>query len=161
MKLSHSPDEKLEGTTFTVYTYVVKQGRPVGTRDVMRGAKLSSPSVAYRHLQKLEAMGLLQKNEYGEYIVKEKATIRGYLWIGKRLIPRMMFYSFIFMGVLALELAVLAIHFSVEDYKFKVFFLLLTLVTVVAMILFFVEGIMLQVRSKRDSSINDGAQTLS
>ncbi len=133
----------------------------MGTRDVMRGAKLSSPSVAYRHLQKLEAMGLLQKNEYGEYIVKEKATIRGYLWIGKRLIPRMMFYSFIFMGVLALELAVLAIHFSVEDYKFKVFFLLLTLITVAAMILFFVEGIMLQVRSKGGSSTNDGAQTLS
>lgn len=148
-KLSYSADEKLEGTTFTVYAYVVKQGKPVGTRDVMRGAKLSSPSVAYRHLQKLEAMGLLQKNEYGEYVVKEKASVRGYLWVGRRLVPRMMLYSFIFMVVLALELVVLAIHFSVEDYKFKVFFLLLTIVTVAAMILFFAEGLMLLVKSKR------------
>ncbi|MGF3521617.1 MAG: hypothetical protein ACQXXJ_00790 [Candidatus Bathyarchaeia archaeon] len=154
-KLSYSADEKLEGTTFTVYTYVVKQGKPVGTRDVMRGAKLSSPSVAYRHLQKLEAMGLLQKNEYGEYVVKEKATVRGYLWVGRRLVPRMMVYSFIFLGVLALELAVLAIHFSVEDYKFKVFFLLLTLVTAAAMILFLAEGVFLLLRSKRSSSNAD------
>ncbi|MCX8150583.1 MAG: hypothetical protein N3D85_03665 [Candidatus Bathyarchaeota archaeon] len=156
MNLSRSQDEKLEGTTFRVYTYVVKEGKPVGTREVMRGANLSSPSVAYRHLQKLEAMGLLQKNEYGEYVVKEKANIRGYLWIGKRLVPRMMFYSFIFMFILAVELVVLAIHFSVEDYKFKVFFLLLTLITVAAMILFLVEGIILLIRSRRGSSVVDG-----
>lgn len=144
-----SSGEKLEGTTFVVYSYVVKAGRPVGTRDVMRGAKLSSPSVAFRHLQKLEVMGLLQKNEYGEYVVKEKVNIRGYIWVGKRLVPRMLVYSFIFLGVLAVELAVLAIHFSVEDYKFKVFFLLLILVTAAAVVLFLVEAVMLFVKSKR------------
>lgn len=141
-----------------MYTYVVKQGKPVGTRDVMRGARLSSPSVAYRHLQKLEAMGLLQKNEYGEYVVKEKVAVRGYLWVGRRLVPRMMVYSFVFMGILALELVVLAIHFSVEDYKFKVFFFLLTLVTAAAMVLFLVEGVMLLVKSKRGSPTEDGEQ---
>ena len=51
----------LTGNTLIVYTYVVGENRPVGTRDVMRGANLSSPSVAHRHLQKLEAMGLLEK----------------------------------------------------------------------------------------------------
>jgi hypothetical protein len=148
-------DEKLEGTTFTVYVYAVKAGRPVGTRDVMRGAKLSSPSVAFRHLQKLEAMGLLQKNEYGEYIVKEKANIRGYIWVGKRLVPRMLLYSFVFVGILILEIAVLVIHFSVEDYKFKIFFSLLMIVTAIPLVLFLVEGILLVLKSKRETSTNN------
>ncbi len=64
-----------EGTTLNVYSYVVKKGKPVGPREVMRGANLSSPSVAYWHLQKLENAGLLQKNGAGEYIVKEKTSI--------------------------------------------------------------------------------------
>ena len=71
---------ELEGTTFTVYFYVLKESKPVGPREVMRGANLSSPSVAYRHLQKLEDLGLLEKNEKGRYIIKEKAKISGYLW---------------------------------------------------------------------------------
>ena len=66
-----------------MYLFIVKEKRPVGPRDVMRGARLSSPSVAYRHLQKLETMGLLIKNENGNYIAKEKAAIRGYVWVVK------------------------------------------------------------------------------
>ncbi len=117
----------------------------------MRGANLSSPSVAYRHLQKLEASGLLQKTEYGEYIVKEKANIRGYFWIGRNLVPRMLFYSFFFLGILIAELFVFAFHFSVSDYEFKVFFFYLTLITGSAMTLFLVEGVLLLVRAKGSS----------
>jgi hypothetical protein len=58
-------NDALEGNALVVYAYVAKEGKPVGTRDVLRGAALSSSSVAHRHLQKLEAMGLLEKNEYG------------------------------------------------------------------------------------------------
>ena len=149
--MPNSASEELEGTTFAVYSYVVKEGKPVGTRDVMRGANLSSPSVAYRHLQKLEALGLLQKNEYGEYVMKEKANIRGYLWIGKNLVPRMLFYSFFFMGLLIAEIIILAVHFSVEDYEFKIFFFYMTLITAAAMALFLIEGILLLARFKRAS----------
>jgi hypothetical protein len=144
--VTNPASEELEGTTFAVYSYAVKEGRPVGTRDVMRGAGLSSPSVAYRHLQKLEALGLLAKNEYGEYLVKEKANIRGYLWVGKTLVPRMLFYSFFFMGILIVELTIFAIHFNVEAYEFKVFFFYLALITASAMVLFLIEGLLLMVR---------------
>ncbi len=115
----------------------------------MRGANLSSPSVAYRHLQKLEAKGLLQKTEYGEYVVKEKANIRGFFWIGRSLVPRMLFYSFFFLGLLIIELTILAIHFSIEDYEFVVFFFYMTLITGSAMTLFLVEGLLLFLRSRR------------
>ncbi len=52
--MTEQANEEIEGTTLCVYAYVVKEGRPVGTREVMRGANLSSPSVAFRQLQKLE-----------------------------------------------------------------------------------------------------------
>ncbi len=146
--MQNTGNEEPEGTTLIVYSYVVKEGRPVGPRDVMRGVNLSSPSVAYRHLQKLEALGLLMKNEYGEYVVKEKAGISGHLWIGRSLIPRQMLYSLLFMTILISELTVLAIHFYVEGYEFKIFFIFLALITAAAMVLFLVEGILVLRRVK-------------
>ena len=89
-------NEELEGNTLNVYAYIVHADKPVGTRDVTRGANLSSTSVAHRHLQKLEAFGLIEKNAYGDYILKEKTSINGHLWVGKNLVPRLMFYSFFF-----------------------------------------------------------------
>jgi hypothetical protein len=139
--MTNTDDGGLRGRTLKVYLYVVKEHRPVGPRDVMRGAGLSSPSVAYRHLQKLETMGLLVKNEYGYYVEKEKAAVQGYVWVGRRLIPNSLVYSLIFVGILIIEFVVLGIHFSVETDSFKIFFLLLTLITAAALILFVIEGL--------------------
>ena len=138
--MSHSDPDKLQGRTLKVYLYTVKEKKPVGPRDVMRGIGLSSPSVAYRHLQKLETMGLLIKNENGNYVEKEKTSIKGYLWVGRRLIPNPLVYSSIFLSILTIEFGVLAIHFSVETNQFKIFFLLLTLITIAALVLFLFEG---------------------
>ena len=69
------PAEELNATTFQTYVYMVKMGKPVGPRDLMRGANLSSPSVAYRNLQKLMDLGLVVKDEYGNYVVKEKGEM--------------------------------------------------------------------------------------
>jgi hypothetical protein len=88
-------NEELVGITLSVYLYGVKKGKPVGPRDAMKGAHLSSPSVAYRHLQKLEDLGFLQKNKYGEYVTKDKGRVRGYIWIGRRMMPKMLVYSLI------------------------------------------------------------------
>ena len=148
LKVSKANSEELEGITLSVYLYVVKKGKPVGPRDVMKGAHPSSPSVAYRHLQKLEDLGYLQKDKYGEYITKGKARVRGYIWIGRRMMPKMLVYSLIFMSILIVELVVLAMHYSVEGYSFKVFFLLLTLITGFAMGVFIVEGLLQHRRTK-------------
>jgi len=135
-------NEELEGITLNVYLYVVKKGKPVGPRDAMKGAHLSSPSVAYRHLDKLENLGLLQKNEHGEYVTKGKAHVRGHTWIGKRLMPKMLFYAMVFLGILLFELVVLAMHYAVETYEFKIFFLLLMLITGAATAVFAYEGLL-------------------
>ncbi len=35
--------EELEGITLSVYLHVVKKGKPVGPRDVMKAAELKQP----------------------------------------------------------------------------------------------------------------------
>ena len=131
---------ELEGATLRAYLFVAEAGKPVGAHDVMRGAQVSSSGSTYKLLQRLENLGLVSKNEYGNYILKRKIVVKGYRWVGRRLLPRMLLYSFFFLGVLVLELVVLVIHFPVENYEFKVFFLILGLVTTAALISFLVEG---------------------
>ena len=146
--MTNQNSEELEGITLSVYLYVVRKGKPVGPRDVVKGASLSSPSVAYRHLQKLEDLGYLQKNNYGEYVAKDKAHVRGYMWIGRRLVPKMLTYALVFLSILIVELIIFALHYSVENYEFKIFFLLLILVTVFAMAVFTVEALLHRRRAK-------------
>ena len=155
--MSGSETSRLQGVTLKVYLYVVKKKGLAGPRDVMRSVHLSSPSVAYRHLQKLEIMGLLAKDEHGNYVVKEKDAVRGYVWAGRFLVPNPLVYAFVFLVILAIEIVVLAIHFSVEDQEFKIFFLLLTSITVAAVILFVFEGWrMLRKTRIRPSEENSG-----
>jgi len=145
-----SNNSELEGTTFTVYSYVVKESKPVGPREVMRGASPSSPSVAYRHLQKLEDLGLLEKNEEGRYIVKEKAKISGYLWIGRTLVPRLIFYSLFFTGLLSAEIASIAIRYFVYGLAPEMVLIYLTLITAISMMLFLIEGLSLRKKANID-----------
>ncbi len=152
--VSPTNKEQLEGITLRVYLYAVKKGSPVGPRDVVKGAHLSSPSVAYRHLEKLEDMGLLQKNEYGEYVTKGKAHLHGYVWIGRRLAPTMLIFSLIFLSVLIVELYILLIHYAFENFEFVVFFVLLTLVTGSATAVFGVEAFLQRKRLKEASEKN-------
>ena len=137
-------DKQLAGNTLNVYTYVVRENRPVGTRDVMRGANLSSPSVAHRHLQKLELLGLLEKNQFGDYILKEKTSVSGHVWVGRNLVPRLMFYSFFFIGAFGAEIGIILLSYLVPWLVIETSFLFLTGMTAVAMVLFFIEGVLLR-----------------
>lgn len=133
-------EKDLNATTFETYVYLIRAGKPVGPRDVMRGANLSSPSVAYRNLQKLIDIGLVIKDEYGNYVVKEKIGFRGYVWMGRSLIPRVIIFGFIFLGVLIAEVAVLIPHLFIPNGVQESFWLL-TAVTVVAAAVFLIEGL--------------------
>jgi hypothetical protein len=141
-------NEQIAGNTLIVYAYVVREDRPVGTRDVMRGANLSSPSVAHRHLQKLELLGLLEKNKGGNYILKEKTGVSGHVWVDKNLVPRLMFYSFFFIGAFGAEIAIIALSYLVTGLVIETSFLFLTGITAVAMLLFFIEGVLLRRKVK-------------
>jgi hypothetical protein len=140
-------EDQLNATAFHTYVYLVKAGKPVGPREVMRGADLTSPSVAYRNLQKLMDLGLVVKDEYGNYVVKEKVGLKGHVWLGKTLVPRFVVFGFIFVGVLIAEVAILIPHLllgaSVEGS-----FWLLTVITIVAAAIFLIEGSRFRKKSK-------------
>jgi len=133
-------DEELTATLFHTYVFLVKVGRPVGPRDLMRGANLSSPSVAYRNLQKLTDMGLVVKDDYGNYLVKKKVHIKGYIWVGKTLLPSFAVFGFVFLGILLFEIGILIPHLirgaPIEEATW-----LLTIVTIIAAALFLFEAL--------------------
>ncbi|XES78295.1 MAG: hypothetical protein ACBZ72_05325 [Candidatus Bathyarchaeia archaeon] len=153
--MTNADAESLEGKTLNVYSYAVKEGKPVGPREVMRGANLSSPSVAYWHLQKLEACGLLQKNGYGEYLVKEKVNISGHLWIGRNLVPRLMCYSLFFSGVVGTELVIIASQFFLHGLLPSIDLIYLAVTNIIATVLFLAEGLQLRRKTKQPK----GAET--
>ncbi len=140
---------ELNETLFSTYVYLVKAAKPVGPRDLMRGANLSSPSVAYRNLQRLTDLDLVAKDDYGNYVVKKKVGLKGYVWVGKTLLPRFAIFGFIFVGVLAAEIAVLVPHLllgsSIEES-----FWLLTVVTIVAAAIFLVESLRYRKKPRSD-----------
>ena len=110
----------------------------------MRGANLSSPSVAYWHLQKLENLGLLQKNRTGEYAVREKTSISGHIWIGRNLVPRLMFYSLFFLGIVILEIAILFVQFLSDGIVLSLPLVYLMITNIIAFALFLIEGLLLR-----------------
>ncbi|MEJ5326744.1 MAG: hypothetical protein WHU54_00625 [Candidatus Bathyarchaeia archaeon] len=150
--MTNAGTPELEGTTLRVYTYVIKQSKGVGPREVMRGANLSSPSVAYWHLQKLEALGLLQKDAYGEYVAKEKANISGHLWIGRNMVPRLMFYSLFFMGIVAIEFIIIGVQFFAYGQMPEISLIYLLATNFIAMILFLGEGLLLRRKTRTKSA---------
>jgi hypothetical protein len=153
--VTNAVNDELEGNTLNVYAYAVKEGKPVGPRDVMRGVNLSSPSVAYRQLQKLENLGLLERTQYGEYVVKEKTNISGHLWIGRNLVPRLVFYSFFFMGILGAEIAIIAaqLFFYGQSLDMEIFYLIA--ITAIAMSMFLGEGILLHRKTRPEKQTKD------
>ena len=140
MTKNTASDDELNATAFHTYVYLVKAGKPVGPREVMRGANLSSPSVAYRNLQKLIDLELVLKDDYGNYIAKEKVGVKGQIWIGKTLVPRFVVFGLIFLGFVIAEIAVLIPHLLLQA-SVEGSFLLLTALTIVTAVIFLVEGI--------------------
>lgn len=141
--------EELNENLFSTYVFLVKTGKAVGPRDLMRGANLSSPSVAYRNLQRLMDLNLVDKDEYGDYFVKKKVGLKGYFWIGRFLIPNFIIFGIIFLAVLIAEIAVLIPHLVLGSFVEGSFWLL-TIVTIVSASIFLFEGL----RFKRKRKIN-------
>jgi len=84
----------LTGNTVRVYRYAIKQRKPIGIREVQRALKLSSPTLAAFHLEKLEQAGLLKQTPEG-YIV-EKLVLENFVRFHQLLFPKYLFYFVVF-----------------------------------------------------------------
>ena len=87
-----------EYTTFKVYLYLLRV-KEVSPREIYRELGLSSPSLVLHHLEKLEKVGLVSKDAFGNYhVVKRKfGILRFFVVTGKWLIPRTVFYMIFFL----------------------------------------------------------------
>jgi len=87
----------LRGKAWKVYWFLLKNGNPVGVREVQRSLHFSSPSIAYHHLEQLRELGLVQKQEVGGHYVLvgevKIGVLRHYVKLGKLLFPRYFFYA--------------------------------------------------------------------
>ena len=87
----------LKGKTFLVYLYLLRYSDKdgVGVREDQRKLNFSSPSVASYHLQKLVDLDLV-KNELNQYYLTREVRVgilRHFVFIGKVLLPRYLFYA--------------------------------------------------------------------
>lgn len=96
-------DDELRGKTLKAYLCLLKSSKPLGVREIQRTLKLSSPSVAYHHLDKLARLGLIEKNEYGEYTLVKNVgvnVLQAFTQVGRLLVPRFTFYALFFTTLL-------------------------------------------------------------
>jgi hypothetical protein len=102
-------EEKVGGerVTFRVYVFLLRVGK-ASVRDVFHGCSLSSPSLALHHLEKLEELKLVRKDENGVYhvIARSFGVLRFFHRTGKWLLPRSFFYMMMY-AALALGCAFL------------------------------------------------------
>ena len=69
-------ESELKGLTLRIYWHILgSKKRSVGVRPVQRALRLSSPSVALHHLEKLRTLGLLEKDQGGEYHLIEQVKV--------------------------------------------------------------------------------------
>jgi DNA-binding transcriptional ArsR family regulator len=89
-------ESEIHGTTLRVYWYLFRNAKPVGVRETQRALSMSSPSTALYHLEKLRELGVTEKDEIGQYFLKEQVqvgTLRMFLRIGRLILPRYLFYA--------------------------------------------------------------------
>lgn len=95
--------ELLEGKTLKIYWFILTHGES-GIREIRRHLRISSTSTVSYHMNKLLAAGLVTKSDSDKYAVEEKVQggiIGLYVKIGKRMIPRIVFYvSFFAIGLI-------------------------------------------------------------
>ncbi len=96
-------DSDLRGRTLQAYLFMIRNSKPIGVRELQRSLGLSSPSVAFHHLEKLERMGLVEKDQYGEYVCVKNvdvSVLNAFSRIGSLLVPRFTFYAMFFTTLL-------------------------------------------------------------
>jgi len=101
-------ESELKGKTLLIYWQMLKApDSKIGVREIQRTLKLSSPSVAAHHLEKLVSLGLADKSKTGEYFLKQEVKIgllRFFMRLGHFLVPRYLFYSVWFSTMLTIYL---------------------------------------------------------
>jgi hypothetical protein len=111
----------LRGKAWKVYWFLLKNGAPVGVREVQRALHFSSPSIAFHHLEQLKELGLVEKQEVGGHYVLvgqvKIGVLKHYVKLGKLLFPRYFFYA-LFTSLFYALYTALMVHSFTRDNVF-------------------------------------------
>ena len=88
-------DDVLEGTTRRVFRFLYRRREPTRIHDIQRGLGLSSPSVAYYHVNKLLKAGLVK--ETGDGYAADKVIFENMIRIRKTTLPAQAAYAAFFL----------------------------------------------------------------
>jgi hypothetical protein len=106
-------ESQLKGKTLLVYWYLIQQPtRTTGIRAVQRALGFSSPSIAVHHLDKLQDLGLVEKQGTGDYVLTEEVKVgilRFFTHMGRFIVPRYLFYSVLFTTMLSAYVVLFAL----------------------------------------------------
>jgi DNA-binding transcriptional ArsR family regulator len=127
-------ESELKGLTLRIYWHILGSSRKnsIGVRPIQRALGLSSPTVALHHLEKLRSLGLLEKDQTGEYrligqvkvgVLQNFVVVLGYL------LHRHLFYSSMFTVMLLLYPLLYPPNFSVHNIMALVFGVSATIVS--------------------------------
>lgn len=126
----------ISGTTWEVYLCILTSRGPVGVRDIWRELKLSSPSLAQYHLNRLLGLGVVSQTQHGKYIVEEKERVevlRSFVLLRGKLIPRLVFYGAMICGILVWYILFWSFEWNFRD-------LVVLVVSVFSIFAFFFEA---------------------
>ncbi|MCS7099415.1 MAG: helix-turn-helix domain-containing protein [Sulfolobales archaeon] len=92
-------DEELRGASLKIYLHLLLANEPRGVRDLSRDLGIPVSTVHY-HIKKLREAGLIRELPEG-YVVSRRVRIEGFVYLGRKLVPRLAIYSAFFLGVAA------------------------------------------------------------
>ena len=90
-------DEELRGASLKIYLHLLVASEPRGGRDLSRDLGMPVSTVHY-HIKKLREAGLVRELPEG-YVVSRRVRIEGFVYLGRKLVPRLAIYSAFFLGV--------------------------------------------------------------
>lgn len=92
----------LRGKSLAVYLYMLKQGKPLGIREIQRDVGFSSPSMVLYYTDKLQNLGVVGKDDYGRFFLVQKVDVgilSAFVNVGRFALPRLVFYAVLFTTV--------------------------------------------------------------
>jgi hypothetical protein len=119
--MSKPKDERRQNVStasWNVYLFILTSREPVGVREVWRELRLSTPSLAQYHVNRLLELGMITKTGEGKYVASEEKRVealKGFLLLHGKLVPRLVFYGALIAGLLAFYVMAWPIRPSFRD----------------------------------------------
>lgn len=90
---------ELRGVDLKIYLHLLHAESPLGVREISRDLGIPVSTVHY-HVRKLKELGLVRELSEG-YEVSKKVKIEGFIYLGRKIVPRLAVYSAFFAGIAA------------------------------------------------------------